>query len=121
MNQVQSTNETRPYPPGIDNTETSELQLNHIHFESTDDKSDTKSTLIINKFETNHEYKKPIESNYYKNDSINFQETKNSQATMNYTPHTIEKISSLNNVYQKTTNKVPTPQKKWIIPILLEA
>ena len=45
---VQSTDETNSDPPGIDNTETSEIQKSHIHCETTDDESDTEKTLIIN-------------------------------------------------------------------------
>ena len=39
---------------------------------------------------------------------------------MSYTPHVIENTSSMNNVYQKTGNKVPPHKKRWITPILLE-
>ena len=45
MNQVQSTEETQPDPPGIDNNKSTELQLNHINCESTDSESDTKNTV----------------------------------------------------------------------------
>ena len=48
FNPVQFINETNSDPPGIDNTETSELQLNHIHCEATDDESDTENTFNIN-------------------------------------------------------------------------
>ena len=42
INQVQSTNKISPNPPGIGNTETSELQLSHINCEITDVESETK-------------------------------------------------------------------------------
>ena len=48
MNQIQTTNKTKPDPPGRDNTDTLEMQLNFIHCESTDNESDTKSTSVIN-------------------------------------------------------------------------
>ena len=43
--QVHSTENIQPDPLGIDNTENSELQLNHIHYETTDDKKETENTL----------------------------------------------------------------------------
>ena len=45
MNQVQSTEQTQPDPPGIHNNKSTELQLNHINCESTDYESDTKNTV----------------------------------------------------------------------------
>ena len=44
MNQVQSTEETQPKPPGIDINESTEFQLIHINYESTDSESDTENT-----------------------------------------------------------------------------
>ena len=45
INQVQITDETNSESPGIENTETIELQLNHIYCESTDSDSDIENTL----------------------------------------------------------------------------
>ena len=44
IKQVHST-ETQPDPPGIDNTENSELQSNHTHCESTDEENETEKML----------------------------------------------------------------------------
>ena len=63
VNQVQSTNETSPNSPRIDNTETSELQLNHINCEVTDVESETENTLIINMLKIEQEPKIPVYPN----------------------------------------------------------
>ena len=65
--------------------DTSELQFNHIHCESTDDESDIENTLLINKLKTDHEFKALMESKYYQNDIISFnpQETDKNQLTPN--------------------------------------
>ena len=56
INQVQTTEETNSDPPGIDNTETTELQLNHINCESTDTESDTENTILVNMIEVENYY-----------------------------------------------------------------
>ena len=43
-----SIDETSSDPRDIDNTETSDLQLNHIHCETTDDESYKENTLLNN-------------------------------------------------------------------------
>ena len=59
------------------------------------------------------EYETQIESKYHQKDftNLNPQESKNYQATTIYTPHIIEKSSSMNRVYRNSTNKVPPPKK----------
>ena len=42
INPVEPTKETQPDPPGFDNTLSSELKLNRIYFETTDDASNRK-------------------------------------------------------------------------------
>ena len=42
---MQTNEETTSGPPGIDDTESNELQLNHINCESTDTESNTDNTL----------------------------------------------------------------------------
>ena len=57
IHQVHSTTtETTPGPPGIENNETSEVQLNTLHCESIDKKSDTDKTMIINMLRLEHMY-----------------------------------------------------------------
>ena len=65
FNQVQSKNETSADPPGIDITETSELQVSHIQCESTDEETETENTLSFNMSRIEHEYETPFESNFY--------------------------------------------------------
>ena len=48
ISQVQITEEKSSDPPGIDNTETTELKLNYVNCESTDIKSDTENTILVN-------------------------------------------------------------------------
>ena len=84
INQVQSTEETQLDPPGIDKLKYSQLQLNHIHCESTESKE---NTLSINMFHIENEYETPIDSNYYQNDENFdiFQKSDTRQITTNYT------------------------------------
>ena len=48
INQVQTNDEITSDPPGIDNTENLELQVNHINCESTDSESDTDDNILVN-------------------------------------------------------------------------
>ena len=57
---------------GIDNTESTELQLNHINCESTDSESDTENTILVNMIEVENDYEtvtyeKPFHSYVYEN------------------------------------------------------
>ena len=56
INQVQTTDETNSDPPGIENTETTELQLNHINCESTDSDSDIENSLLVSMIEVENDY-----------------------------------------------------------------
>ena len=56
---------------GIDNTKTSEIQLNHIHCESTEDESETENILVINMPRIEHNFEITIETNSYQNDNPN--------------------------------------------------
>ena len=82
---MQSRIEIYSDPPDNDNTETSDLCLNHIRCENTDDESDTENTLIYNMLKL----KTPTESNYYQQEIIssNLLEPDNNQDKKNYTPH----------------------------------
>ena len=55
-NQVQLNEETTSDPPGIGNTESNELQLNHINCESTDTESDTDNTITVNMITVESDY-----------------------------------------------------------------
>ena len=69
-------------PPGIDRTESSELHLNHIQCEYTDDESETENPLSINMLHIKEENETIIESNYYQN-----KEDFNNFYFKNYTKH----------------------------------
>ena len=69
---MQSTEETQPDSPGIDNNGRTELQLNHVNCESTDSECDTENTISINMInvENGYEpilYEQPIYSHIYQN------------------------------------------------------
>ena len=53
---MQTNEETPSDPPGIDNTENNELQLNHINCESTDTESDTDNTISVNMITVENDY-----------------------------------------------------------------
>ena len=74
IHQVQTPEETTSDPPGIDSTETIELQLNHINCESTDSESDTNNTISVNMITVKNGYKpiiyeQPFSSQIYENQS----------------------------------------------------
>ena len=79
-----------------------------MYCESTDDKSETENTFLINLLYLEIEYETPIESNYYQNTAniSNLNEPNTSQSTVNYTPHVIDTISNMNNIDQNTTNRI---------------
>ena len=56
---MQSTENTQSDPPGFDNTENWELQLNHIHCETTVNESETENTLLINMLHIEKDNKTP--------------------------------------------------------------
>ena len=74
INQVQATEETTSDPPGFDNTESTELQLNHINCESTDSESDTNNTIPVKMITVENDYEpivyeQPFSSHIYENQS----------------------------------------------------
>ena len=112
INQVQSTEETQSDLPGIDNTVNSELQLNPITCESTNDESETENTFSINMLQIENECQTPIEPNYYQNKQ-NFNNFENSDNTRNKTNYTEQELiggSSTNNIHQNTAHKVQLPE-----------
>ena len=56
INQVQTTEDANSDPPGIDYTETTELQLNHINCESTEIENDTENTILVNMIKVENDY-----------------------------------------------------------------
>ena len=72
INQVQTTEETTSDLPGIDNTESTEFQLNHTNCESTESESDTDNTISVNMITVENDYERiiyeqPFHSHIYEN------------------------------------------------------
>ena len=66
-NQLKKLNKSTPPPPGIDNNESTELQLNNINCEFTDSENDTENTISINMINVENDnepiiYEQPIYS-----------------------------------------------------------
>ena len=95
---VQSTNETIPEPPGIDNMETSRKQLSQLNCESK---------IVINMLELEHGYKTPIDTSFYQNDNPNskIHESKQIMKTTYKHPSYIENHSNV-----KTFTKIHKPK-----------
>ena len=62
----------------------SELPLNHIQCDTTDDESDTENTLLIYMLHIENEYETPIDSNSYQSNTSNSnpEEPSNNQNTI---------------------------------------
>ena len=54
---MQTNEETTSDPPGIDDTGSNELQLNHIKCELSDTESDTDNTISVNIITVENDYK----------------------------------------------------------------
>ena len=113
IKQVQSTEKTQLDPPAIDNTETTELQLNHVIYESTDDESKTETMLSIIMLQIENEYETPLESNYCQNNNNHFQNPYNIQEKTVYTEQELNGSSSTNNIYQNTLNTIQITKKNF--------
>ena len=69
---MQKNEETTSDPPGIDDTGSNELQLNHINCESSDTESDRDNTSSVNMITVKNDYKpiiyeQPFNSHIYEN------------------------------------------------------
>ena len=69
---MQTNEETTSDPPGIDDTGSNELQLNHINCESSDTESDTDNTISVNMITVENDYvpiiyEQPFTSHIYEN------------------------------------------------------
>ena len=139
INKVQKTEETKSDPPGTHSTESIELQLSRISFESTDSESDIDNTIsvIIIKVENDYEPvidEQPFHSHNYENQMELLQDSYN-RPTSNSIPvvqevnevNTLIKpekdqvpCSSTNHIHQNIQKKSPK-EKVWTITILLES
>ena len=138
--QVQTTEETTSDPPGIDNTESTELQLNHINCESTDTESDTDNTISVNiiTVENDYEpiiYEQPFSSHIYENPLVLLHNCYT--RLINNNTRTTQEVNEINTVikpdkkdevqcsntkhiYQNIQKEQPR-EKIWTIPFLLES
>ena len=86
INQVQTNEETTLDPPGIDDTENHEIQLNHIHCESSDTESDTEKIISVNMITVENDYEpviyeQPFTSHIYENYNYYIGHTDTTQTT----------------------------------------
>ena len=138
-NQVQTTEKTTSDPPGIDDTESTKLQLNHINCETTDNEIDTDNTISVNMITDENEnepikYEKPFSSHVYEN-QLELLHDYYTRPISNNVPVTQEvseintvikpekdevQCSSTNHIYQSIQKEQPR-EKIWTIPFLLES
>ena len=134
-NQVQTTSD----PPGIDDAENHEIQLNHIHCESSDTESDTENTISVNMITVENDYEpviyeQPFTSHIYENQleflhNYYIGPTDTTQTTQKVNEiNTVIKpdeksetqCSNTNHIYQNIHKEQPR-EKIWTIPFLLES
>ena len=139
INQVQTNEETTSDPSGIDDTESHEIQLNHIHCESSDTESDTENTISVNMITVENDYEpiiyeQPFTSNIYENQlellhSYYIGPIDNTQTTQEVNEiNTVIKpdkkdetqCSNTKHIYQNIQKEQPR-EKIWTIPFLLES
>ena len=139
INQVQTNEEITQDPPGIENTENIELQVNHINCESTDSESDTDNNILINMITVDNDYEsityeEPFSSHIYENqlELLNNyylgSNNHNTQTTQElhriHTENSFEKDKAknltTNHIYQNIPKEQPR-EKIWTIPFLLES
>ena len=139
INQVQTNEETTSDPPGIDDTESHEIQLTHIHCESSDTESYTENTISVNMitFEndyepiiyeqlfTSHIYENQLEllHNYYIGPIDNTQTTQEvNEINTVIKPDKKDETqcSNTKHIYQNI-QKEQSREKIWTIPFLLES
>ena len=139
INQIQSNEETTSDPPGFDDTENNELQLNQINCGSSDTESDTENTISINMIAVENDYEpiiyeQPFTSHIYENqlellhnyyiEPINTTQTAQEIKEINTVnkPNENQKTKCLNtnHIYQNIQKEQPR-EKIWTIPFLLES
>ena len=133
---MQTNEETTSDPPGIDDTGSNELQLNHINCESSDTESDSDNTISVNMITVENDYEpiiyeQPFTSHIYENQL---------ELLHNYyigpidTTQTTQEVNGINTVIKKTKHNAQTqkifikiykkkqPREKiWTIPFLLDS
>ena len=140
INQVETNEKTTSDPPGFDNTENNELQLNHINCESTDTESDTENNISVNMITVENDYEsiiyeQPFSSHIYEN-QLEFLHNHYTRP-INKNTRTTQEVSEINTVikpdkkdetqcsntkhiYQNIQKEQPR-KTIWIVPFLLES
>ena len=136
---MQTNEETTSDPPGIDDTGSNELQLNHINCESPDTESDTDNTISVNMITVENDnepiiYEQPFISHIYENQLVLLH---NYYIEPSDTTQTTQEVNEINTVikpdekdetqcsntkhiYQNIEKKQPR-ENIWTIPFLLES
>ena len=136
---MQTNEKTTSDPPGIDDTGSNEIQLNHINCESSDTESDTDNTISVNMITvkndyepiiyeqpfTSHVYENQLEllHNYYIGPIDNTQTTQevNEINTVIKPDKKVEtQCSNTKHIYQNIQKEQPR-KNFWTIPFLLES
>ena len=138
LNQVQTNEETTSDTPGIDNTEKTELQLNHINSESTDSESDTDNNISVNMISVENDYEtityEPFNSHIYENqlkllnnyymgpifNNTQITQELNEINTVLQSDKDNVQSSNTNHIYQNIQKEQPR-EKIWTIPFFLES
>ena len=137
---MQTNEETTSDPPGIDDTESQEIQLNHIHCESSDTESDTENTISVNMITVENDfepiiYEQPFTSHIYNENQLELLHNyyigpiDNTQITQEVNeintvikPDKKGKIQCSNTKHIARNIQKEQPREKiWTIPFLLES
>ena len=136
---MQTNEETTSDPPGIDDAKNHEIQLNHIHCESSDTESDTENTISVNMITVENDYEpviyeQPFTSHIYENQLELLHNYYNGPTDTTQTTQEVNEIntvfkpdeksetqcSNINHIYQNIQKEQPREQV-WTIPFLLES
>ena len=137
---MQTNEETTSDPPGIDDTGSNELQLNHINCESSDTESDTDNTISVNMITVENDYEpiiyeQPFTSHIFENQLKLLH--KYYIGPINNNTQTTQEVNEINTVikpdkkdetqcsntkyiYQNIQKEQPR-ETIWTIPLLLES
>ena len=136
---MQTNEETTSDPPGIDDTGSNELQLNHINCESSDTESDTGNTISVNMITVENDYEpiiyeQPFTSYIYKNQlelphnyyigpidkTQTTQEVNGINTVIKPDKKDETQCSNTKHIYQNIQKEQPR-EKIWTFPLLLES
>ena len=136
---MQTNEETTSDPPGIHDTGSNELQLNHINCESSDTESDTDNTSSVNMTTVENDYEpiiseQPFTSHIYEiqlellhnyyiepiDNTQTAQEVNGINTVIKPDKKDETQYSNAKHIYQNIQKEQPR-EKIWTIPFLLES